>query len=172
VAQPDPGRSGWSSETKESLFLLLMAVLCLFTLANTWTLARLTASLEAGSFKPGLVPREAMKMPPGDGGEFADLSLSDLILGLSSLAALPDAPAMSGGQAKTLERLLPKIRDCLARHDPAETAVVENELKSGLTREMLLFFQKVRKANLGRPRDDAAGLRAMEAHVTSRAPSP
>jgi len=154
---------------KEDLLLLLVALLCLLTLANTWMLARLTTRLDAESHKAGLFPPQALRVPPGDDGEFADLNLSDVLLGMAEL----DSPAarsrfrLDSNQAGAVRECVPAMRRALGSGDAGTMRQAADQVKRCVTREHLLFFQKVRKINYGRPRNDAACLARVEAFVGS-----
>lgn len=135
---------------ERDLALSLLVLACLALLANLWP-------KEDGQPRPGLFPPEALAVPPGDDLEFADLSLSDLLLGLAS------GPHLTPGQRSAVRSLLPTLRERV--RNPQPRGEVEVALTRALTRQHLLDFQKIRKRTLGRPRDDAANLAAVEAHV-------
>lgn len=132
------------------LALSLLVLACLALLTNL-------APREATEPRPGLFPPGALAVPPGDDQEFADLSLSDLLLGLAQ------TPHLDPTQREAIRSQLPAIRARL--QDPQPRGEVEIALTRALHRQHLLDFQKIRKRSLGRPRDDAANLAAVEAHV-------
>lgn len=113
------------------LALALLLLACLALVANL-------CRPDPTEPRPGLFPPEALQATPGDDQEFADLTLSDLLLGL----AQPERPP--------LPRNLVLEREALLRT---------------LSREHLLFCQRVRKRHLGRPRDDAANLATVQRDV-------
>lgn len=152
---------------KADLVLALATVACLFGLANLWAWAR---PPQSSGYRPGLFPPSALVVPPGDDEEFADLTLSDLLLGLAEMPTGRDVPPLTDAQVAALRGLAPRMRERLAA--PKEDRAVETALTRILSRGHLLFFQKVRKRHLGRARDDAANLAAVEAHVAADPTTP
>lgn len=145
-------RSGASG--REDLTLALLTLAGLLSLANLWMFLR--GPQDAGG-RPGLFPLSALRVPPGDDGEFADLTRSDLVLGLAALGREPGpgTPVLRPGQAAALRERLADLG--------AGTPGVEVACMRVLDREHLLYFQRVRKRHLGRERDEAADLAAVAA---------